>query len=382
MLRYGLAGLPPAAILRGERLARVGIALAAALLVGGLPLAVLGVTTAGLVAGPLLGVGALLLSPTPVVARLARQVLLPPGDARHEEAALEDARGAGERPALLGRYRVVRELGRGGSATALLATDALKGTPVVVKRFHAPSSRQAVAEARALAAVRHPRVVPLLDVERVGAETFLVLGHVPGGTARDALDRDGPLPPARAVELALDVLEALEALHGRGIVHGDVKPENVLLDAEGRGVLGDLGSARFVAVDVTATGAEGGVSLSTVAPEVLRGERPAPASDLYAAGALLHRLLTGRHYVALEGATAFEARERVLLDPPRLPDPRVPPAVEALLRRALAKRPALRPRSAREMAEALRAASLRLEDERRAPHADHVAGPEGAGLAL
>ena len=376
LLRYGLAGVPEAAVERFRLVAWGGLALAAALLCAGAVLALLGMTSAGLVAAPLLGLAVLLLSPAPLAplaSLLSRKVLLSPGDPVGEAARLQRERGGeAPSPALLGRYRLERPLGQGSSATVHLATDLLKGQQVVVKRFHAPSARQGLAEARALSAVRHPRVVPLLDVDRVGAETFLVLGHVPGGTARGLLDREGPLPPPRAVALALDVLEALEALHAQGLVHGDVKPENVLLDEKGRAVLGDLGSARFVAVDATLTGAAAGASFSTVAPEVLRGERPGPASDLYGVAASLHRLLTGRHYVELEEADAFQARERILLDPPRLPDTRVPQRVEAVLRRALAKRPAERHAGAREMADALRSASDLLVHEDRPPHGENV----------
>ena len=380
LLRYGLAGASPDARRRFETVARGALALSLALLAAGIALALLGLTTAGLVAAPFLGVAALLLSPVPLRAlapRILRRVLLPPDHPLGDAGRLPRAGDATPPapPPLLGRYRLERELGRGASGSAHLATDLLAGGVVVLKRFHAPSSRAAVTEARALAAMRHPRVVPLLDVERVGAETFLVLGHVPGGTAREALDRDGPLPPPAALRLALDVLDALDALHARGIVHGDVKAENVLLDAEGRAILGDLGSSRFVSVDVTLTGDLGAGSLSAIAPEVLRGERASPSSDLYATAALLHRLLTGRHYVDLEGVDAFAARERILLDPPRLPDPRVPPSVEEVLRQALAKRPTERPPDARAFAHALREASRLLVDEHGAPHPDHVARP-------
>jgi serine/threonine-protein kinase len=165
------------------------------------------------------------------------------------------------------------------------------------------------------------------------------------------------------------MLEGLAALHARGLVHRDVKAENLLLDREGRGLLGDFGSARFeVDLDVAATGLGG--SLATVAPEVLRRRAPTPASDVYATGALLYRLLTGEHYVALDGADAFEARERILLDSPRLPHPRVPASLEAVLRRALAKAPGERPTDAATMRDAL---SEVLEHEQRAPDAHDVA---------
>lgn len=380
LLRFGLAGLGDGARARLASLSRAALAASGALLAGGLVLALLGLSTASILAAPLVALAALLLSPAPFAERLARRILLAPDDpAEAAERGLRE-RGAGPSPeALLGRYQALRELGRGTSGATSLARDLAHDRLVVLKRFHARSSAAALAEARALEGLRHPRVVPLLEVERVGDEVFLVLGYIPGGTARDLLDREGPLTPARAVGLALDALEALSAIHAKGLVHRDVKPENLLLDAEGRGVLADLGSAR--SIDATATGSGAGVSLSTVAPEALRGDAAAPASDIYSVAATLHRLLTGRHHVALEDVDLFTARERILLDEPRLPDPRVPAVLEAVLRRGLAKRPGARFGSAGEMAEALRS-SLALVHEQASAHAHDVAGREDAPLPL
>lgn len=275
------------------------------------------------------------------------------------------------------RYTKVEVLGAGATANVELALDEVAGKRVVVKRFKGLREPASVLrEARALAAVKHPRVVPFLEVDRRDDEVYLVLAYAEGGSARQLLDKEGALPPARAVGLTLDLLDGLDALHAQGIVHCDVKAENLLLDRDGRGMLGDFGSAawggadardrassaRFSApdlADATLTGGAAEGSLSTISPEALRGATPAPTRDVYAAGALLYRLLTGQHYVPLAGATVFEARERILLDAPLLPHPKVPPAIEAVLRRALAKRPGERYPSAREMRDELARALAR-----------------------
>ena len=264
-----------------------------------------------------------------------------------------ESRDAPAGEGMLGRYRLEREIGRGAAGSAWLATDE-RGARVVVKRLS--RADRVLAEARALASVRHPRVVRLLEVDRRGDDAFLVLSYAEGGSARALLDAHGPLPPARAAALAMDVLEGLHALHAAGLVHRDVKLENVLLDAEGRALVADFGSARFVEGDATLTGSGVEGTLATLAPEVVRGRPATPASDAYAVGAVLYRLLTGEHYVDLAGADGFAARERILLDAPRLPHPRVPAALEPVLRRALAKEPAARYASAADMREAIAAA--------------------------
>lgn len=388
LVRHGLAGLGETGRRRVAHAAQAGLVAAAALLAVGGALAVLGVTTLGLVAAPILGFAALALSPLPARAAMdgiARRLLPDPADpavlgerARVYTRALREALDRGDAsdalparlaplrreldlslrehelllstlprdaPATLalGRYHVERELGRGASATVLLARDPVAGRRVVLKRFHAKDVPQpALREARLLAEVRHDRIVRLLDIERVHDEVFLVLAFAEGGTARALLDREGPLQPAAALALVDDLLDALAALHAAGLVHRDVKLENVLLDAEGRALLGDLGSARFSRAptrDLTLTGGAVLGTLATVAPEVLLGRPAIPASDTYAAGAVLYRLLTGEHYVAIEGIDVMGVHERILRDPPRLPHARVPAGLDAVLAKALAKRP-------------------------------------------
>lgn len=413
LVRYDLGGLGERTRRRVTLLSHVSLILLAVVLPAGLALALGGGTSGAIILALVLGLAALTLSPAPLrtVARaFASALLADPRDpatlgdsARAYAAALEtrmppaaeappaedptlralrDELGLQERdhvqiaevvraqraraaappdaPLLLGRYRPERELGRGAYGATYLATHAGTGERVVLKRMHAgDAERRILDEARALRAVRHPRVVPLVEVDRAGRETFLVLGYVEGGSAHDLLAREGPLPAHRAARLALDALEGLDALHAAGIVHADVKLGNLLLDKDGRGVLADLGSAIGVprADDgLTLTSGAGAGTYATLAPERLRGARPSPRADLYAVGAVLYRLLTGEDYVALEGKSAYEAGEAILHDAPRLPHPRVPATLAVVISRALAKTPEERYASAVEMGEALKGA--------------------------
>ena len=394
VFRYALADAGLGERRRAAIAVRMALATAIAAALAGVAPLVLGANVVGFVAGAALGGVAIAAAWRPLerpARSIAARLLLAPDDpraaaerARTYAAAVAAAQGGGaEGERLLAalradldisarehellaeglasrdvdRYRRVEVIGKGATADVELAMDEVAGRRVVVKRFRGLRDPAAVLrEARALAAVRHPRIVPFLEVDRRDDEVYLVLAFAEGGSARQLLDREGALPAARAVGLALDLLDGLDALHEHGIVHGDVKLENLLLDRDGRGMLGDFGSARFVAPDLADATLAGGAaegSLSTIAPEALRAAPPAPARDVYAAGAVLYRMLTGQHYVDLSAATVFEARERISLDAPRLPHPKVSRAVETVLRRALEKRPERRYASAREMREAL-----------------------------
>lgn len=251
------------------------------------------------------------------------------------------------------RYREERVLGAGSQGKALLALDQRLHRPVVLKRL--PPGTDALREARAAARVSHPGLVAIHDVHEDAAGAALVLEFMPGGTLEDRL-RDGPLAPADVKRLGRTLAEALEALHAAGVVHGDVKASNVFFRADGQPALGDFGAARArrtaeaTAASLAPVPIAG--SLAGAAPEVLRGEVPEPTADVYGLGALLYRALTGEHYVRF-APTFEEARDAVLREPPRLPHPAVPARWEALLARALAKRPEDRFASARAFAAGL-----------------------------
>lgn len=214
--------------------------------------------------------------------------------------------GAGGADRLIaGRYRLLSRLGRGGMGTVWRAEDELLGRQVAVKEVHLRRERSAderdqqhgrtLREARAVAQVRHPSVVGVHDVVDQDGEPWIVMELVDGVSLGSRLAEAGPLGPREAAELGVAVLGALEAAHARGVLHRDVKPDNVLLEREtGRVVLTDFGIARL---DGSATLTEDGAFLGSpefTAPERTEGRPAGPASDLWSVGVLLCAALEGR----------------------------------------------------------------------------------------
>jgi tRNA A-37 threonylcarbamoyl transferase component Bud32 len=229
------------------------------------------------------------------------------------------------------RYRLLRELGRGATATVYLARDVGLDVEVALKVLHAQlagaagtdARRRFFAEARLVAGLRHPGVVAIYDVDE--AARLLVMEHVPGGTLRDRLRAlPGGLPSDELDATARGLLEALAFVHARGIVHGDAKPSNLLLRAPGDVVLADFGAAELLIADARGTGAPGGTPLY-LAPEQFEGAPASPATDLYAAGAILWEATFGEplrdHAALMRGAAPapFPADAHVRLAGARSP---------------------------------------------------------------
>ena len=195
------------------------------------------------------------------------------------------------------RYRLVREIGRGATATVYLARDEALDLAVALKVLHPQlgGARQAealvrfFAGARLAAGLRHPGVVAVYDIDE--ATRTLAMEWIGGGTLRSRLrESPGGLAPAEIAATARALLGTLAFLHARGIVHGDLKPSNLLLRAPGDPVLADFGAAElYGARESTA----GGTPLY-LAPEQFRGAPSSPATDLYAAGAVLFEMTAGR----------------------------------------------------------------------------------------
>ncbi|MFH1466187.1 MAG: serine/threonine-protein kinase, partial [Pseudomonadota bacterium] len=240
-----------------------------------------------------------------------------------------------------GRYVLAEELGRGGTATVWRAWDTRLRVEVAVKMLTPERSGDPVAEARilaearALAALAHPAVVRVFDIEEDAGKVLLVMEFCPGGSLWRWVERHGAMPPALAVRLLLPITEALAAAHAAGLVHRDVKPENILLDAEGRPRIGDFGIARASwTADTSLT--RTGTSLGTwgyMAPEQRRDARTVDAqADVYGLGATLLALLTGAPPVD-PFAWDVEADLGAAL----------PPALAAVVRDATRFEPAARP---------------------------------------
>jgi serine/threonine-protein kinase len=213
------------------------------------------------------------------------------------------------------RYELVRELGRGATAAVYLAADRDLGIEIALKVLHpqlaaptrAEARRRFFAEAKVAAAIRHPGVIAIYDVDE--AARALTMEYVPGGTLRARLREAGHLPAGEIVATARSLLGALGYVHGRGIVHGDVKPSNLLLRAPGDVVLADFGAAELLDDARTGDGPDGerpGGTPLYLAPEQFQGARPSPLTDLYAVGTIVWEMAAGRsmrqHADLLRGA--------------------------------------------------------------------------------
>lgn len=259
-------------------------------------------------------------------------------------------------------YERLRLLGEGAHGRAWLARQRFDDALVVLKepRDQDPGLRADLArQARLTQRLRHPNLVAIHRFVETPNGSFLVMEHVPGGSLADRL-ASGPLAPIEAASCIRGVLAGLHALHDAGLAHGDVKASNVLLDAGGAPRLADFGLSRQPSADATRTLLAFQGTLSAAAPEQAAGAPPTPASDLYAAGALLYRLLTGDHYLDFANLDEARARDVIRTAPPRLPHASVPGPLEDVIARALRKEPAARYADARAFLAALEEASSRL----------------------
>ncbi len=264
--------------------------------------------------------------------------------------------------ALRGRYVLKRELGRGSMATVFLARDRRSDEPVAVKVMHPTlsgvlDSQRFAREMGIAASLRHPLIVPLYDSGRAGDVPYYVMPFVEGESLYDRLQRERRLPLEDARRITRDVAAALGYAHGRGVLHRDVKPENILL-AGGRALVADFGLARAIGAanytKLTQTGAIVG-TVYYMSPERLREERDLDQrADVYGLGCILFEMLTGAP--PYTGRSLTEVVSRILRAPipsVRQLQPSLPEAVDRAIARAIAKSVAERFGTMEEFADAL-----------------------------
>jgi tRNA A-37 threonylcarbamoyl transferase component Bud32 len=270
-----------------------------------------------------------------------------------------------------GRYEIEDLVGTGGMSSVYRARDTVLGRRVAIKILHEHHSsddeyvERFRREARAIARLNHPNIVTIIDRGEFEGRQFIVFEHVPGDNLKDLLRRQGPLPVADAVAIAHQVARGLAFAHEHGIVHRDVKPQNVILDETGSPKVTDFGIAR--SLDPKEGLTDSGTLLGTsdyMAPEQARGMRVDERSDQYSLGVLLYELLTGE--VPYPAETFMAAAMRHVNDPvpsvrERRPD--VPLDVDAVVARAMAKDPGERFSSTAAMAAALEAALAETDGE-------------------
>jgi serine/threonine-protein kinase len=263
------------------------------------------------------------------------------------------------------RYQLLDRIGSGGAAVVYRARDTRLDRTVAVKllRDDHAADRDFLTrferEARIAAGLNHPNIVPVYDYGPHGATAFIAMQYVEGGNLKDALRVGGPFEPRAAIEIAEQVLSALAAAHARGLVHRDVKPQNVLVTGERRAMLTDFGIAQASAAgELTQVGTTIG-SAAYMAPEQALGRPVGPPADIYGVGLLLYELLTGQPPFGT--GTPVEVAFRQVNEVPRPPGelrPAIPPALESIVMKALEKDPAARFESAPAMLAALESVPL------------------------
>jgi hypothetical protein len=260
------------------------------------------------------------------------------------------------------RYRIVKELGRGGMGVVYQAFDSVLERELALKELalhltaQGDFARRFKQEARVLARLSHPHIVLVHDLVEQGERIWIAMELVKGGTLAGAIERaGGPLPWRRALQLGEQICLGLDYAHGQGVIHRDVKPMNVLLTHEetGSAKLTDFGLAKHVGAS---THTREGTLLGSVrymSPEQAAGRKADALSDVYSFGITLYEMLTGR--VPFDGETPTVLAQHISQPPTRLRRlrPELPERLEIVVHRLLAKRPEQRPKSLRLVAEAL-----------------------------
>ncbi|MCL4458604.1 MAG: protein kinase [Chloroflexi bacterium] len=263
--------------------------------------------------------------------------------------------------ALVGeRYEIMEQIGEGGAAIVYKARDILLDRPVALKVLREQYCLDPAfvgrlrQEARAAAGLSHPHIVEVYDYGKSDDHYYLVMQYVEGQNLKEYLSKRAPLPADQAVEIAQQILAGLQAAHTKGIVHRDMKPQNVLLTPEGVAKVGDFGLAKALSTPAIT---EAGMTIGSVhylSPEQALGETATLASDIYAVGIILYEMLTGQ--LPFDGERAVQIALKHVRETPLSPRrlvPSIPLALEKIVLKAMAKDPQQRWSNASEMQQAL-----------------------------
>src|ERR1700692_3633593 len=239
-----------------------------------------------------------------------------------------------------GRYRVISRVGSGGMADVYLAQDQLLGREVAVKVLHQHFAEdqefveRCRREASSAAGLSHPNIVGIFDRGEWNGTYYIAMEYVAGRSLKSMVREDGPLDPAVAIDIVIQILRAAQFAHKRGVIHRDLKPHNVIIEDEGRARVTDFGIAKAGASDMTLTGSIMGTA-QYLSPEQAQGQTVSGRSDLYAVGGILYELRTAS--VPLDGETGVAIAFKQVSAEPRPPSelqPGVAGALDAVVLRA------------------------------------------------
>jgi eukaryotic-like serine/threonine-protein kinase len=265
-------------------------------------------------------------------------------------------------PKTLGRFEIVRPLGAGAQGTVYLARDPRLGREVAIKTLHLQRGRKAptsdplqalLDEARIVSQLTHPNIVTLFDADDHGGTPYLVFEFVAGTPLNKRLRERGTIEPARAVDIAIQVLRAVGHAHRKGVLHRDIKPGNIMLTDDETARVMDFGIAQLIAAGAPDSEDFCGTP-AYIAPEAIGERRFSPRSDVFAAGMVLYEMLTGQP--AVKGQNVFEVLNRIANEPftpPATLNGAIDERLNDIVMKSLAKDPEQRFESAQHMENAL-----------------------------
>ncbi len=248
------------------------------------------------------------------------------------------------------RYELLELIGGGGMADVYKAHDKLLDRPVAVKILHAQFSNDADfidrfhREAQGAARLAHPNIVNIYDVGEEAGSHYIVMEYVPGDTLKNRIQQEGHLPVEETLQIAKEIASALEQAHRNNLVHCDIKPHNILMMPDGHIKVADFGIARAVTSSTMTYSGNVIGSVHYFSPEQAKGSMITPKSDIYSLGVVMYEMLTGR--LPFTGETSVGIAIKHLQEEApavRQVDPTIPPVVEAIVSKAMAKEPDERP---------------------------------------